>query len=277
VALSGNGLEKMTVGKALRGWKKRWDELKNLTGATFDDGTQLDFGRRVWTSKKKRNYLRFIPHDLDDSPACLYAIYKALDKKSRLDPYLFFIGWIIYKTGADWNSASGILSRLSEEDVGFQDVDENMGLAFKRGHRYLIKVIEAAIMVFKLKLIMLSEGWDIKVYQKAVAMGYQSAIKKEEKKIETFQRCVEKKKKSDGTVSLRNIQRCLNLTAIEKSGRDEIEVLNKFGGLNTLRIIQFLEGMVKRGFLDPETGICKGKNHLHFRFSRGEEEKTCIK
>lgn len=256
----------MTVGEALRGWEVRWDELQKLTACHFDKkGT----GRRVWTSKKKRNYLRDVPHEsMDDRPACLYAAYKALDRKSRLDPYLFFIGWIIYKYK---KRADKIFSRLSRIDEGFRDLCEDK-IAFKRSQGYLIKVIEAAIVVFKLKLTMLSEGWDIKVYQKAVAMGYQSAIKKEEEKFERFPRWVDKKKGPDGTVSLRSIQRHLNPPAIKKSGSYKIGALT----IAFIMLLRFLEGTVERGFLDTETGICRGKrkDQLLFRFNfhrRGED------
>lgn len=256
----------MTVDeKAFQDVKKKWDELQKRTRCDIDNNGG---GRRIWHTEKKRNYLRNIP-DPDDYPAYLYAIYKALDKKSRLDPYLFFIGWIIYK----YNKRAGeILSRLIEIDKGFKDIigDE---VGFKRIQGYFIKVIEAAIAVVKLKLMMLSEGWDIKVYQKAVAMGYQSAIKKEEKKYESFQRRVNKKQETDETISLRSIERLLHWKPLrDRKGLSEREIMV----LNALRLARFLEEMVKRGFLDPETGICKGKkNQLYFRFS--PPEKTCIK
>lgn len=272
----------MTVQKALQDIEKKWDELLEITDYWFDENTNIM--RRIWPPKKKRDYLRDISHksidDFDDGPACLYSICKAFAKKSRPNPYLFFIAWIRHKYK---KIADEIISHLDEIDAGFWDLQGADQIDF-RIDQYEKKVIKAVKMLSSLKRETSSKRWKSKVYQKAVAMGYQSAIKKGEKKIETFQRCVErcveKKKESDGTVSLRDIQRCLNLkplAEIEKSARDEIEVFNKFGGLNTLRIIQFLEGMVKRGFLDRETGICKGKekNRLRFRFSF--PEKTCIK
>jgi hypothetical protein len=262
----------MTVQKALQDIEKKWDELLEITGYWFDENRNIM--RRIGPPKKKRDYLRDIRFksidDLDDSAACLCAIYKVFNKKSRLNPYLFFIAWIRHKYK---KIADEIISHLDEIDAGFWDLQGADQIDF-RIDQYEKKVIKAVKTLSLLKRTMSSEGWKSKVYQKAVAMGYQSAIKKEEKKIETFQRCVEKKKESDGTVSLRNIQRCLNLTAIEKSGRDEIEVLNKFGGLNTLRIIQFLEGMVKRGFLYAETEICKGKKINYISDSFQEKRRN---
>jgi hypothetical protein len=267
----------MTVGRALQDWEKGWFKLKNLVGFHF-----IKTGRFVWLPEKKGSYLRDISRgrfkvhesiaDLDDCPACLYATSKAFPEKSHLDPFLFFIGWVIFQTRGDLDSANKILTRLYQIDKEFQDIDISISSGMCRW--YLEKVIEAAIAVFQWKLTMLSEGFKTKIRQKAADMGYHSAIKNEENKLKRFQRSVDKKKGPDGTVPLRLIQRYLNLKippAIKKSGREEIRLLNKY------RLARFLEGMAERGFLDIETGICRGirKDQLHFRFS--SPKKTRIK